>query len=209
MRSSLMTGAGLAALLVLGRVSAADAQVALNIHTCNAQALAALNGNQQLTMNDAGQLCVNATPVIGALDFGFVAGSSSRVKNTVTISGTTAETLLAGTSGLHNYLTDLMCFRTDTGTTLAYVTLNDDNSTAIPLPQGSGAAPPINVPIVSNGTNTAITFTSQAGVTGTCTARGYTGTDLIEDLPTDALPQEAGRSHLAFLDNLNGGLVTA
>lgn len=160
------------------------------------------------TVPVSGTVGVSGTvPVFQALDFGFVAGTSARVKNTVTISGTTTETLLAATVGLHNYVTDLMCFRTDTGTTIAYVTLNDDNSTPDPLPQGSGAGPPINVPIVSNGTNTAITFTSQAGITGTCTVRGYSGTWLLDDLPAEALPAEEGRAHLAWLDDLNNGLA--
>ena len=143
---------------------------------------------------------------IVVLNFGFVAGTSTRIKNTVTISGTTTETLMAATASLHSYITDLMCFRTDAGTTLASVTFNDDNSTPFPLPPNSGAAMPINVPVVSNGTNATITFTSQAGITGSCTARGYVGTWISDDLPDYALPAEAGREHLAFLD-LNVGYV--
>lgn len=114
--------------------------------------------------------------VINVLNTGFIIGTSTFFRNSATINGTTAATLVVPTASLSGYITDLVAIRTDVGTALATVVLTDAISTPVPLPPSGGAALPIGVPIKSNGTNTAITISSQAGITGTVVARGYFGT---------------------------------
>lgn len=114
---------------------------------------------------------------IDLLNAGYILGTSTILRPAaVAINGTTAVTLMVATVSLTNYITDLVAFRTDAGATMAYVTMNDVASTPVPLPPISGAGTPIRVPIKGNGTNTAITFTSQSGITGFVVARGHTGT---------------------------------
>lgn len=113
---------------------------------------------------------------IDLLNTGYILGTSAAIRQTITINGTTAVTLAPAVASLTNYLTDLLVFRTDAGTTMAYITLNDAVATPYPLPPNGGAGPPIRVPIKGNGTNVAITATSQTGITGFGRVAGYTGT---------------------------------
>ena len=167
-------------------------------------------GNNGTVVNNGGSVAVSSGTIIGQnpLDFGFIVGTSTALRAVATINGTAAVTLAAATAALHGYLTDVTCTRTDTGTLMAELTLNDAISSTIPLPPTGGATVQRRVAFISNGTNTAITGTSTAGVTGHCDAAGYTGTWLNDDLPEFALPNLAGREHLAFLNDLNSGRVS-
>lgn len=90
--------------------------------------------------------------------------------------GTGATTIIAAQgASVKIYITGLQCFRTDGGTTLAYVTLNDSASTVEALPPTGGTNVPFNTPLVV-AANTASTFTvSTALTTAYCDEQGYKG----------------------------------
>ena len=113
----------------------------------------------------------------GLLPFGFVVGTSAGIRNTITMTGTTATTLLPAQAALHGYLTDVVCFRTDAGTITATVTLNDTGNTPLVLPPNGGSSRSLVVPLISTGTNVAITATPSTALTSVvCSANGYSGT---------------------------------
>jgi hypothetical protein len=89
-------------------------------------------------------------------------------------SGTVTVTGSQGTSGLKSYITDLTCWRTDTGASLTTIALNDSDSTIIPLPPFGGYTHAQTTPLVGASAATAITF----AITGTissigCHAEGF------------------------------------
>jgi hypothetical protein len=116
-----------------------------------------------------------AANISGLLPPGFIVGASAPIGNTITMTTTAATTLLAAQAGLHTYMTDLTC--SNTSTTYATVTLNDAYNTVVPVPPLSGVQMARVVPLISTGTNTAITASISPAVTSAiCSAAGYTGT---------------------------------
>jgi hypothetical protein len=107
------------------------------------------------------------------------ANRENYARGSASSTGTTATTLLAAAgSGIKNYVTDIECGRTDTGTSAIYVTFSDSASTIFVLPDsggGGGNDKSFNVPLAT-AANTAFTFTSSAATsTVYCSAQGYTG----------------------------------
>jgi hypothetical protein len=140
-----------------------------------------LAGTSPVSIGTSGSVVINpGTNTIGftvdALNTGYVIGTSAEFDQFSTINGTAAVTAVAAFSGLHGNILDLLAFRTDAGTAMATITLNVANSLQIPLPPSGGASPPVRIPIKSNGTNVAITYTSQVGITGFVRAAGFSGT---------------------------------
>jgi hypothetical protein len=111
------------------------------------------------------------------------AHAQSRVDNVVSgagnATGTGATTIIAAPTATRRiYVTAVQCGRTDAGSTGIFVTLNDNASTVIVVPNtGSGGGnnmpfpSPLTVPPA-----TALTFTASSGVsTLYCDAQGFTG----------------------------------
>ncbi len=96
------------------------------------------------------------------------------VTGSATTTGGTATTIIpAQGAKLEMWIYSVQCFRSDSGTTLAYVTLSDTAATVVPLPPTGGAAPPFIAPIVV-AANTALTFTSSSSLNAVfCNAQGY------------------------------------
>lgn len=101
------------------------------------------------------------------------------LRGTATTTGTGATTLIAAQgASVKIYVTGLECGRTDTGATALTVTLNDSASSVFVVPNNGGGggnnisfAAPLALAV-----NTALTFTSGAGVTSLiCSAQGYAG----------------------------------
>jgi|HubBroStandDraft_4_1064222.scaffolds.fasta_scaffold05830_5 hypothetical protein len=149
--------------------------------------------------------------VVDSLHFGFVAGTSTELYAVATTTTTAAVTLLPAAVGLHSYLTSAICTRSDAGTLAVAVTIGGTVSPIIYMPNtggGGGFTTQFNPPLVSSGTNAAITMTAgSATSTISCTGLGYSGTWLFDDLPEDALPQEENVGHMAWLD-VNAGMVS-
>jgi hypothetical protein len=101
----------------------------------------------------------------------FVSGSGNAT-------GTGATTIIAAPSitGYRLYVRSVQCGRTDAGTTASRVTLNDDGSTVLVLPNTGGGGSsnvvfpmPLTVP-----RTTALTFTSSASIsTVYCSAQAF------------------------------------
>jgi hypothetical protein len=71
------------------------------------------------------------------------------------------------------YVTNAQCFRTDAGTTMAYVTFNDAAGTVEALPAGGGSNVNFTTPLVVAAT-TAFKFTPSAALSSVyCSAQGY------------------------------------
>jgi hypothetical protein len=105
------------------------------------------------------------------------ANRENYVRGSTSTAGTTATQLIAAQGSNEIYVTGVQCFRTDAGTTMVYVTLDDSVSTTIPVPAGGGAIPNYSVPLVV-AAGSALTFTPNAAVSGGsifCSAQGYTG----------------------------------
>lgn len=81
-------------------------------------------------------------------------------------------------SGILMYISSAQCFRTDGGTTATTVTLSDNATTVIGLPNsggGGGNNMVFQIPLIV-AANTALTFTSSNNITTTyCNAQGYKG----------------------------------
>jgi hypothetical protein len=122
---------------------------------------------------------------LGRADSGEHASSQQSISNLVSGSGsgtdTAAHTIIAtptSPSARRIYVSSVQCFRTDAGTTAIRVTLNDDASTVIGLPNSGGGggsnlvfASPLTVPAA-----TALTFTASTGTsTVYCNAQGFSG----------------------------------
>lgn len=107
------------------------------------------------------------------------ATTANRVSGEASATGTSATTIIAaGAAGIKNYITSLQCFRTDAGTTAAYVTLDDAKSTVIGLPNnGGGGGNNVNfAEPIATAAATAFTFTASGSIsTIYCSAQGYTG----------------------------------
>lgn len=91
---------------------------------------------------------------------------------------TAAHTIISspGTS-LRIYVTGVQCARTDAGTTAIFLTLNDDKSSVIVLPNagnGGGNNMSFGAGVITVARGTALTFTASSGVsTVYCNAQGY------------------------------------
>jgi hypothetical protein len=119
-----------------------------------------------------------------ALLFGQLAhAQSANTENLVSGSGSATDTaghtiIAAPTTTRRLYIRSLQCYRTDAGTTAIRVTLNDDASTVIGLPNNGGGGgsnvvfeSPLTLPAA-----TALTFTASAGTTTVyCNAQGFSG----------------------------------
>lgn len=82
---------------------------------------------------------------------------------------------MVATAGVKNYITGAQCFRTDAGTSTAFVTLNDTVASTIVLPVGGGSNPPLTIPFVT-AANTAVTWTPSTALTTVfCNFQGYSG----------------------------------
>ena len=94
--------------------------------------------------------------------------------------GSSATTLIAAQgASVKIYVRSVQCFRTDSATTTAYVTLNDTNTTGsgttIVLPAGGGSNPWFGATLVV-AANTALTFQPSAALTTVfCNAQGFKG----------------------------------
>jgi hypothetical protein len=106
--------------------------------------------------------------------------TSNLVSGSGSATGTGATTIIAApTTTRRIYVTAVQCGRTDAGTTGIYVTLNDNASTIIVVPNTGGGGgnnmpfpSPLTVPAA-----TALTFTSSGPGVSTlyCDAQGFTG----------------------------------
>lgn len=109
----------------------------------------------------------NGAPVVALLSGGASA------------TNTGATTLIAAQgAGIKEYISSLQCGRTDAGTTAMRVTLNDNASTNIVIPNSGGGgmiSTVFQIPLIV-AANTALTFTPSASVTTVwCNAQGYQG----------------------------------
>jgi len=91
---------------------------------------------------------------------------------------TAATTIIASPgSNLRIYVTGVQCGRNDTGTTAIRVTLNDDKSSVLVLPNsgnGGGNNMEFGDGVITVARGTALTFTAASGVTTVyCAAQGY------------------------------------
>lgn len=101
----------------------------------------------------------------------FVSGSGNATS-------TGATTIIASPgSNLRLYVTGVQCGRTDAGTSAIFVTLNDDKSTILVLPNsggGGGNSMALGDGRITVARGTALTFTASSGVTTVyCAAQGY------------------------------------
>ena len=118
--------------------------------------------------------------LIGKLVTSPYANRELMARGAVTLSGTSAGTILAasGSASLKEYVTDLTCTRNDAGTTAVSITLNDTATTVIDLPNnggGGGYAHTFNVPLAF-AANVAATATSGTSITSIhCSATGFYG----------------------------------
>jgi hypothetical protein len=101
------------------------------------------------------------------------------VSGSASATGTSQTTVIAAPSGTRvNYITAVQCGRTDAGTSAVYVTLNDNASTVMVIPNTGGGGgnnmtfpSPLMVPAA-----TALKFTASANTsTIYCAAQGFTG----------------------------------
>jgi hypothetical protein len=97
--------------------------------------------------------------------------------STITTSATNLG--VAPGSGLKNYITDLECWRLDTGTTAVALTFNDSATTVLILPNTSGGGEyfkNFETPLVSATTNATFTFSVGSSIsTVGCSMQGYKG----------------------------------
>jgi hypothetical protein len=113
-----------------------------------------------------------ATPALGQSPPQNLVSGSGNATGTGVTTIITAPTI----TGYRLYIRSVQCGRTDAGTTASRVTLNDDGSTVLILPNaGNGGAAnvifptPLTVP-----RTTALTFASSASIsTVYCSAQGY------------------------------------
>lgn len=145
------------------------AQATIQCQGLSAEQTAVTTANPQNTMCDLyGKLVTS--PYAGRDSGNRSSGSSASTGTPITI------LTASGSASLKEYLTDLECFRTDTGTSAVYVTLNDSASTTFPIPPvTSGASKSWNFPLVGTA-NTAMTATLSANVTTAfCSGSGFNG----------------------------------
>lgn len=121
--------------------------------------------------------------LVGKLITSPYANRENMVRGSATLLATANATLLpAPTGGLKNYVTDLSCMRSDSGTSAIIVSTNDVTSTpsasTFVLPNtggGGGFMKPFQVPLVV-AANTAFLVASLTSTTGVqCSAEGFTG----------------------------------
>jgi hypothetical protein len=137
--------------------------------------VSALAESAEPTLATNGQNASLATDLAHKLIVSPYANKENMLRGSSAQTGTSAGTILAaGGSGLYTYMTGLQC--SNTSATTAYVTLSDGAASIFIVPSGGGTNINFEVPLISSSTNTAITFTSSAGVsTMYCSAQGYKG----------------------------------
>lgn len=109
----------------------------------------------------------------------YIGATSNLVSGSASATGTGATTLISAPSATRRlYVTDVECGRSDAGTTASRVTLNDDATTVLVIPNsGGGGFVPIHFgSALTVASATALTFTSSASIsTVYCAAQGFTG----------------------------------
>lgn len=120
-----------------------------------------------------------ATDLVGKTITSPYANKENMLRGNATIANTTAVAIVGmGAQGanLKVYITSVQAFRTDAGTTLVYLTLNDTGNTTIPLPPNGGAGFNYPVPLVL-AANVSANVTLSANITSALiSAQGYFGT---------------------------------
>lgn len=142
--------------------------------------------NAEATAVTTGQAVEWAFDLVGrGLVFPY-ANKENIIQGSTTSTGTVAATLIASAGGsLKNYITSLQCFRSDAGTTTAFVTLNDSAATTVVLPVGGGSNITLPLPLATAAA-TAFTFTPSASLTTVyCSAQGFKGTAIWDDIPAE------------------------
>ena len=156
-------GARIAAALAAGpQIAAKSVSVALAWNSPSLPAALRDSGNADAT--DPGAHSIVVSPYAPRSAYWAGAASSS---------DGSAHTLQAGIAGNKIFVTGIQCFRTDVGTAMDYLTLNDTASTTVALPSSGGSNPPLMTPLqVAMGSN--LTFTVSAPITSVfCNAQGF------------------------------------
>lgn len=135
--------------------------------------------NAENTAVTNGQAVADARDLTGKEIVAPYANKENFVSGAASATGTGATTIISAPgASVKLYITSLQCFRSDAGTTLAYVTLDDGASTLVALPNsggGGGSNLTLPVPLVV-AANTALTFTASTSLsTVYCQAQGYKG----------------------------------
>lgn len=121
------------------------------------------------TGTTATKTTVIATNTSNGNDF---ANTTNWVSGSANTTGATAVQIIAAPGSGSIWITGVSCFRTDAGTTTAFVTLNDTASTVVVLPAGGGSNPVIGTPLKVAAT-THLTFTVSTSLTTVyCNAQG-------------------------------------
>lgn len=125
--------------------------------------------NLNATVVGTGTFAAQTTPQ-GGSNQANVANFVSGAANTT---GSSITTIITAPGSGKLYITGAQCFRTDAGTTTAFVTFNDAAGTTMILPAGGGANAVFTTPLVG-ATTTAFRFTPSTGLTTVyCNAQGY------------------------------------
>lgn len=173
-----INGSGqLAVQLPPGASSAANQASILSAITAPPNCLSAANPNTNTYSagaNNPANCNVNGAAFVVAAKA--TVGSMLRCAASTTTTSATACTGMGAQGGVTKiYVLSGSCFRTDGGTTTAYVTLNDTASTPLVIPVGGGSNKPFAVPLVL-AANTGLTFTPSAAIsTVFCDFQGYVG----------------------------------
>lgn len=160
-----------------GAASAANQSSILSAITAPPNCLSAANQNTNTYSaggNNPANCNVNGAAFVVAAKA--TVGSMLRCAASATAATATACTGMGAQGGVTKiYVLSGSCFRTDGGTTTAYVTLNDTASTPLVIPVGGGSNKPFSVPLVL-AANTGLTFTPSAALsTVFCDFQGYVG----------------------------------
>lgn len=118
-----------------------------------------------------------AAQISGGSPGNTLSAPTNQLRGTASATAATATTIIAAQgAALKIYVTNLQCFRNDSGTTMLYVTIDDSVSTTVALPSGGGVSLVLLTPL-QVALNTALTFTASAATTTIfCSAQGYSGT---------------------------------
>jgi hypothetical protein len=167
----------LALLALFALPLSAKAQTANVVSACGtANSTYTVGQTVQITMDTGGHLCTSAAAT-GTFTAGASVGYSNQLRGAANTTAGTATTLIAA-QGVGNkiYATNVQCWRTDSGTTMIWATLDDTVSTPVPIPAGGGTSLVLLTPLVT-AANAALTFTpSTATTTVYCSAQAFSGT---------------------------------
>lgn len=174
MKRLLFAGLGLGLLLGIGIAWAAGPYL---LSATQAPACVAVNAEPTAAIN--GQWIAHDCTLSGKQIVAPYANKENYVSGAASATGTGATTIIAaGGSGVKLYITSVQCYRSDAGTTAAYVTLDDGASTIVVLPNGGGgggATLTLPIPLVV-AANTAFTFTASTSLTTVyCSGQGFKG----------------------------------